>query len=118
MPAGPGGPTTPARSMTPTETRRRRIRAEADDENGILHGLKEIRCQLARTPDQADGVVFDASDNMPVAMRTAFHQAVLEIIAEPQLLTDPDGILEGLEGVRCRLARDGAYHSGALPCDE
>ncbi len=65
--------------------------------------------ELASTIDKADRIVFDASDYMPVAMRTAFHNGVLEFVAEPQRLVAQDGILPGLEDVRCQLVRDGAY---------
>ncbi|CUU60053.1 alpha-glucoside transport system substrate-binding protein [Parafrankia irregularis] len=55
---------------------------------------------LARSVNDADleNVVFDASDVMPVAMRTAFHQAVIEFVAAPDRLPD---ILGNLDVVRC-----------------
>ncbi|OHV44230.1 hypothetical protein BCD48_26035 [Pseudofrankia sp. BMG5.36] len=44
-------------------------------------------------------VVFDASDAMPAAMRTAFYQGVTEFVANPARL---DRILAGLDNVRLR----------------
>jgi alpha-glucoside transport system substrate-binding protein len=40
---------------------------------------------------------FDASDQMPAAMRTAFYQAVLQFVADPSRL---EAILAQLESVR------------------
>jgi alpha-glucoside transport system substrate-binding protein len=55
--------------------------------------------RLAQSVDRADckDVVFDASDVMPVTMRIAFHQAVIEFVAMPQRL---DAILKNLDAVR------------------
>jgi alpha-glucoside transport system substrate-binding protein len=42
---------------------------------------------------------FDASDEMPAAVRTAFYQAVLQYVADPRQL---DGILSRLDSIRTR----------------
>lgn len=51
-----------------------------------------------------DGALcFDASDLMPVTMRTAFHEAVLTYLADPGRLED---LLGQLERLRARLPRE------------
>jgi alpha-glucoside transport system substrate-binding protein len=62
------------------------------------YGGNAIAASLARTlTSPATTLSFDASDEMPAAMRTAFYAAVLQFVADPTRL---DAILDRLESVR------------------
>ncbi|MBL7489984.1 carbohydrate ABC transporter substrate-binding protein [Frankia sp. AgB1.9] len=71
----------------------------------------ETTNSLAQSVNDANlgNVVFDASDAMPLTMRNAFYQAVLEFVAEPDRLP---AILKNLDVVRCQAYPEAASLHG------
>jgi alpha-glucoside transport system substrate-binding protein len=69
----------------------------ADQNVGPKEYHEDVRQRIAQALTTASPLCFDASDLMPVAMRTAFQQAVLEYLNDPSQL---DTILQELDQVQ------------------
>ena len=100
--AGPDGqlPALPGPAGRGALSVHRGLSPDAYGGNPIAASLAAVLSGRAKPFPDAPGAVslsFDASDQMPAAMRTAFYQAVLQFVADPSRL---EAILAQLESVR------------------